>query len=252
MEATPQDFNGDGLLDIFLKEDRSLCLDTTCIKAIIDVPTFKNGNTQAGAARIAAEAARIAAENTVAYAQQAASNAQNAYSAANAANNNATTAANNTAYGGGSAAYWGYYGYYRANDAANNAQNAVNSANNATNAANSANNTITTSRTDILNSINNSTTQITNTVKATIRPDIKKVSGQNGATCAKSGAFTVVVSATDADEYRAYVDGVGGAWQTNPSIILSITPGVHTIYVQARNSRDTSKVVQDTMTVFGL
>lgn len=270
-----KDINGDGLYDFktakreFTYEYSPIkltscleCYDTgwstynSGISVIYDPPTFAEGNTQAGAARTAAEAARIAAENTVSYAQQAAANATNAYNAAYSANTNAANAANNTWYSGNTAGYWSNLAANRALDATNAVNTAQTNINSNTNTAiNSLKSDLTTSKTDINNNtntaINNAVTNIQNSIKNAVEPEIKSVKGLNGATCTKSGQFTVVISAKNATQYRAYVDSVGGAWGTNKQITLSVPAGPHVIYVQAKNDTSTT-IAEETMTVFGL
>lgn len=239
----------------------------TNITLLYEPPTFAGGNTQAGAARIAAEAARIAAENTVAYAQQAASNSSNAYSAASSANSNASTAASNTAYGGASAAYWSYYGYYKAIDAQTAGNNATTAANNAANIAQNAltaGNNATSKANDVLNQVNNGSyglnsisnkvsnisSQVTN-IQNSIAPQITKVIGVGGATCSRpGGSFSFLVDASGATQYCYSIDGGAfSAWQTLNAFTVTLAAGSHTITVKAKN---TGVEAQASMIAFGL
>ncbi len=89
---------------------------------------------------------------------------------------------------------------------------------------------------------------------ATIAPFIKSVKGINNATATKDDHFTVLVSALNATQYRAGVNGSYTAWQSSPQIDVPLpTVGVNTIEVQARRSdaQDTP-IANDYITVIRL
>lgn len=94
-----------------------------------------------------------------------------------------------------------------------------------------------------------------------ITPVIHSVKGQNGATCTTGNTFTVVISASNAIEYRARVLGTStwytstgsGAdvWGTGNTISLGgiSSTGAKTIEVQARSSV-TGTPANDSITIF--
>ena len=90
----------------------------------------------------------------------------------------------------------------------------------------------------------------------TTAPIIKKISGQNGATCTTSGTFNVVVSASDnsggALQAQASVDGGGyGSLVTLPnSIPVLLSDGAHTITVRVQD--EAGNTTTETMTAFCL
>lgn len=95
-----------------------------------------------------------------------------------------------------------------------------------------------------------------------ITPVIHSVKGQNGATCTTNDTFKVVISASNATQYRARVlntsawytsSGSGAdAWGTGNTISVGgIAAGAKTIEVQARSSEG-GAVATDSITIFRL
>ena len=129
------------------------------------------------------------------------------------------------------------------------AQGAQAAANNAYNTALTANANITNAKTEIQNNINSIKTDIQNSVQ----PHIEKVVGLSGATCTKGTTFTVVISASGANQYCARVSGDSWSpWaaENNISVPVGSTPGAKTIEVKARNSLKPASETSSSIIVF--
>ncbi len=89
---------------------------------------------------------------------------------------------------------------------------------------------------------------------ATVAPFIKSVKSINNATATKNDNFTVLISALNATQYRAGVNGNFTAWQSSPQVDVPLpTVGVNTIEVQARRSdAQDAPIANDYITVFKL
>ncbi len=71
-----------------------------------------------------------------------------------------------------------------------------------------------------------------------IAPVINNVKGYNGATCTTTGTFKLVVTASGATQYRAWIEsGPSAGWQaSNILTLIGISAGAKTINVQVKNS----------------
>lgn len=87
----------------------------------------------------------------------------------------------------------------------------------------------------------------------TIAPFIKSVKTTNGATATENSSITVLVSAINATQYRAGVNGIYTTWQSTSQISVPLTVGANTVEVQARRSDDAdAPIANDYITVFRL
>ena len=154
-----------------------------------------------------------AANNAASYAQTAATNA-----------NDAKTAANNA--------------YTAANDAKTAAQNAQ------TYAQTAANNTTYNSQ---------SAAYWAYQAALATPPTIKKIKGQNNATCTTGSSFTLVIFAEPSSgvQYRVTCGTFDSGWTANNTITISsgIVSGVNTATVQVKNTA-TGATSQETFTFF--
>jgi hypothetical protein len=94
-------------------------------------------------------------------------------------------------------------------------------------------------------------TNITN-IKNSIPPQIHKVQGKNGATCTTNGYFTVVISASNANQYRAWDSAYSApGWGSSNVVTIPIGSGARTIIVEAKKEND-RVVARSSTTVFGI
>jgi len=93
----------------------------------------------------------------------------------------------------------------------------------------------------------------------TIAPTIKKVQGQNGATCTTSSSFTVVITASDNGpdsnlRYRAICDGFDSGWSSSNTIALTgLTSGPKTATIRVSDNPttpDNGNVSHESFTFF--
>ncbi|MDD4406364.1 MAG: hypothetical protein PHO36_16570, partial [Parabacteroides sp.] len=201
--------------------------------------------TQATAANTAAQGAKTSADNAASYASAANTNAANASSYAQSANTNTNTIINSylsTANGiiqdaSGTV-------LVAARGAKTSADNANSILNNGTFGLSALNTKLDTVDTNTSTQIANLDTKINN-MQSTINnlqtessPEILLVQGVNGATCTTDGTFKLIISAKDAEEYRASILGeVDSGWTTSNQITLNgISAGARTINIEARNN----------------
>ena len=90
-------------------------------------------------------------------------------------------------------------------------------------------------------------------LKSSVAPVIAKASGINGATCTRNGGFTIVIQASGADQFRAGLDtnDISSNWDASNVITLTnISPGIHTIFYEAKNSN--GAITKGALSVFSM